>query len=977
MKKANVLILFIFILFFTQCNKKIEYKTKTVTDSNGYTYEYVTNDPLAARIYTLNNGLKVYLTINKDAPRVQTCIAVKTGSSYDPKETTGLAHYLEHMMFKGTDEIATQDWENEEKALKQISELYELHKNTNSPDEKKAIYKKIDSISQIAATYALPNEYDKIITSIGGTGTNAYTSNEQTVYINDIPANQIENWLRIEKERFSKLVLRLFHTELETVYEEFNMSQDDDYSKSNDVLMKTIFPQHPYGTQTTIGEGEHLKNPSMVNIHKFWETYYVPNNMAVCISGDLDFDSTIKLVDQYFGDFVKKDVPEIVFPESPKLTKNEIKEVVGPDKDFLEMAFRFDGVKSEDYYYVSLINAMMQNYTAGLINIDLIQTQKVLDAYAYCWFLKQYGIHEFYVDLREGQTFEEAQNLILQEIDKIKKGEFEEWMISAAAKDLKIKNIRTRETNNKVYEFVSAFIDSRTWEEYVSEEQKLANIKKEDLVKFANEKYNYFVAVYKKNGTDTVSIKIEKPEITNIELNRTNKSKFFEAIESNKTTPSQPVWIDFKKDIKEEVIKDGLTINYIQNTDNEIFKVYYVFDIGNLHSKELSMALNYLNYIGTDKYSASDIKKEFYKLGVEMFINTDENNSYVYLMGLEEALEDGVKLLEHLIDNAKADTASYNKYVEGILKLREDNKLNKYAIIFDGFYNFAQYGKFSPLTNVISEEDLRKLNPDTLTSIIKSLKDYKHRIFYYGQKDFETAKKIITQYHIIPDKLKEIPQEIEYSYADFNENKVYILDYDMVQTWLFMVTKDEIYNSNNSPFSQIFNEYFGSGLSSIVFQEIREARGLAYMAYSYFSMPSRTDEFHYNYSTLSTQPDKLTEAITAMLQLLNEMPQAEIQFNASKDAVIQSYQTKRIVRSNIFWTYLKNKNLNIDHDIRKDDYEVIKNMNISQLNEFFEKHITNKKYGFFIIGEKDKIDIKQLEKFGKVEILTLKDIFNY
>ncbi|HXH17750.1 MAG TPA: insulinase family protein, partial [Chitinophagales bacterium] len=303
LSKTLLFAVFSAILVFSSCKPKEQTK---------YPYESVHNDPLNARIYTLKNGLKVYLTVNSREPRIQTYIAVRAGSKFDPKETTGLAHYLEHMMFKGTQDFGTLDWEKEKIMLDTISALYELHKNTADPEQKKKIYHRIDSISYEASKLAVPNEYDKMMTSLGAKGTNAYTWVEQTVYVNDIPSNELEKWLYLESNRFRTLVLRLFHTELETVYEEFNRAQDNDYRKSWDAVQNGLYPSHPYGTQTTLGEGEHLKNPSMVNIHRYFDRYYVPNNIAICLSGELDPDKTIALIDKYFGGWQPKEVPPVI-----------------------------------------------------------------------------------------------------------------------------------------------------------------------------------------------------------------------------------------------------------------------------------------------------------------------------------------------------------------------------------------------------------------------------------------------------------------------------------------------------------------------------------------------------------------------------------------------------------------------------------------------------------------------------------------
>lgn len=977
MRKIENYLLILTLLVIASCAKTTSFKTENHTDSNGYSYETVTNDPFGARIYTLGNGLKVYLSVNQDEPRIQTFIAVKAGSSYDPVETTGLAHYLEHMMFKGSDEIATANWEKEEPLIKEISDLYELHKNTADLEEKKKIYAKIDSVSAIAASYSIPNEYDKLISTIGGQSTNAYTSNERTVYMNDIPSNQLENWLKIEKERFSKLVLRLFHTELETVYEEFNMSQDNDSRKVSYALMEGLFPNHPYGTQTTLGKAEHLKNPSMVNIQNYWSTYYVPNNMAICMSGDFDFDETIKLIDNYFGQFETKEIPEKVFPIADDITENIEKEVVGPDAEFMYLSYRFDGIKSEDYKYVTLIDKIMSNNTAGLIDLNLVQEQKVLYAGSYSHFMKMYGSHNFYAGLREGQTFQEVKDLLLEELEKIKTGDFEDWLLEAAIKDLKLNKIQYREKNSRAHEFVSAFANDISWEDYLAAEDNLEKITKQELIDFANEKYKNYVAVYKKTGKDTVAIKIDKPQITPIDLNRDDKSAFFVEIENTDVAALEPVWLDFETQIVEKDIIEGLKFNYIENETNDLFYLYYIFEMGKNHNKKLPLAIEYLDFIGTNEYTAAEIKKEFYKLGVQFWVYTSDERSYVYLSGLNESYEQAIKLFEHLLNNAKPDQDAYNKYIEKVLKEREDAKLDKYSILYGGIFSYAQYGENSSFKDIINADELKTIDPFELTEMLKELGKYQHRIFYYGPSDEITAENLVKTYHSVPEKLIELPTPKEYKELDFPENKVFVVDYDMVQTWIFMLTKDEIFDKNLAPYAILFGEYFGSGLSSIVFQEIRESRALAYTAYSYFTLPSKTDNFHYNYSYIATQSDKMYEASKAMLGLLNEMPKAEIQFNSAKEAVLQGYQTERITKTDIFWSYLRNLDRGIDHDLRKDVYQEVENMTIDDLESFFNQHIKGKNYNICVLGNKDIIDIQELENFGEVKILSLEDIFNY
>src|SRR5690606_16172618 len=261
--------------------------------------------------------------------------------------------------------------------LDRISDLYEQHKAEQDPEKKNAIYRTIDSISQEASKISIANEYDKMVSALGAQGTNAWTWHEETVYTNRIPSNELDKWLTLESERFSKLVLRLFHTELEAVYEEFNRSQDNDFRKENYALMDAMFPNHPYGQQPTIGVSEHLKNPSMVAIHDYFEKYYVPNNMAVILVGDLDFEESIQKVNNHFGGFEKK---ELVHPERPTespITSSETREVFGPEAERVTIGYRTDKIGTKEERFITLIDQILSNGTAGLIDLNLNQKQIV------------------------------------------------------------------------------------------------------------------------------------------------------------------------------------------------------------------------------------------------------------------------------------------------------------------------------------------------------------------------------------------------------------------------------------------------------------------------------------------------------------------------------------------------------------------------------------------------------------------------
>ena len=975
------LIAIVIIAFLTSCNYVAKkYNTHTALDKNGYKYEYVSNDPIKTRIYTLKNGLKVYLSVNKDAPRIQTYIAVKAGSTYDPKETTGLAHYLEHMMFKGSSKIGSLDWEKEKAEIAKISDLFEQRMKTTNPEMKKKLYAKIDSISTLAAKYAVPNEYDKLVSEMGAKGTNAYTSNERTVYVNDIPANELDRWLYVESERFHELVLRLFHTELETVYEEFNMYQDNDGRKAWETLMANLFLKHPYGSQTTIGKAEHLKNPSMVNIMNYWKTYYRPNNMAICLSGDIDPENTIKLIDKYWGAFEpNNNIPKLNLPKEDPITKPVEKTVFGPNAEFMVMAYRFNGKNSDDEKYVSLIDMLLANGTAGLIDLNLNQKQKVLNAGCSPEFMKDYGFHEFEGTPRQGQTLDQVRNLILAQIDKVKKGEFDEWLIKANINNMRLNAIKSFESNSgRAHSFVESFSLNQDWADKLKFIDELEKITKDQIVEFAKKNYNNnYVIVYKKTGKDPDIIKVEKPQITALNINRDNQSEFQKEFKKITVDNLKPEFIDFDKEIIREKLDGGIQLSYIQNKENELFNLYYIIDMGKDNNKMLPIAVNYLPYLGTDKYTPEQLKQEFYKLGISMGVSTGGDRSYVYISGLERNLKKGMNLLEHVLANSKPDQKIYNDYVDGIGKERSDAKLDKQTIMWSGLYNYGKYGSKSSFTDIYSIDELRKIKPEALTDMIKQIYSYKHQVFYYGQNDPKKIKGLIENSHKVPATLKDIPAPMKYTEQPTTKNQVYFVNYDMVQTNLVMLAQDEMFNKELLPPSRLFNEYFGGSMASIVFQEIREAKGLAYTAYATYSIPQKPDRHNYTFAFVGTQPDKLKTATEAMTEIMTNMPKAQKNFDLAKQAIMKKIESERITKSAIFWTYMSNLDRGLNYDYRKDVYQQVPEISMSDLNTFFNKHISGKKYTYLLLGNKEMVDKKVLEGLGEVKELSLQEIFNY
>lgn len=972
--------LFMVCIVVAACEKsEIAYESRTA-ESNGYSYEYVTNDPLNARIYTLENGLKVYLSDYKNEPRIQTAIAVRAGGKDDPADNTGLAHYLEHMMFKGTSDFGSLDWDNEKVLLDSIESMFQYYRTLTDTSQRKEYYRLIDQVSNAASQYAIPNEYDKMVGALGAQGTNAYTTEDRTVYINDIPSNQLENWLAIESNRFSTIVNRLFHTELEAVYEEKNRSLDNDYWKTYEALYRGMFRAHPYGTQTVIGTIDHLKNPSITAIKDYFSSYYVPNNIAICISGDIDYDKTIALIDEYFGDWKPNSslTKASHAPETPIASPVE-QEVTGPFEEWVYMGFRFDGFMSEDHRMVKLIDMLLSNSEAGLIDINLKQKQKVLNAYSFVDAMDDYTIHMFQGNPREGQSLDEVKDLLLGQIDMVKKGEFDDWLIEAVINDFRKNEITQRQNNySRSNQMVLAFTNQVPWVDMVTEIDEMKKITREEIIAFVNEHYmDNYVVVYKRTGKDPNAQQVEKPEITKVTLNREQKSSFHEQILANEVAPVQPVFIDYEKDLSRLRMNKDIEVLYKQNTENELFNLYYLSETGTNNDPKKQVAVQYLEYIGTDSLTAEEFRKELYKLGCSFSVFASPDQTYVMLNGLSENMTKAMRLFEQLLNSPRADEEALANMIEGMLKTREDNKKNKNIILYQGLLNFGMYGPRSPFTNVLSNKELTSLTPDDLLPIIRNITVTDHKVLYYGPKSQEQLIADLNDYHLLPESLQPAPEPVEFSMPDIVRPMVYWTDYDMVQAEIAMHTKGPVFDPAVAPRSRMYNEYFGGNMSSIVFQEIREAQGLAYAVWAGYMQPQKAGDNDRFFAYVGTQADKQAESMSALLKIVNEMPESETTFETARKSVLNQIESERITRASILFNYLNAKKRGLDHDIRKDIYDEVPSMTLADVIEFQKKYIQGNDYNTMVLGSRSKLNFNDLKKYGEIREVTLDELFGY
>ncbi len=977
MQKLKAIALVVLIastqLAFAQ-KQTFEWKTAT---SGGYTYKYVTNDPAKARFYTLKNGLTVILSATNKDPRIQCYVATKAGSKTDPADHTGLAHYLEHMLFKGTDKFGTLNWAKEKPELDKIKALYEVYTNTTDTATRRSIYHQIDSISGVASKYSIANEYDKMMSALGAQGTNAFTSNEQTVYTDDVPAAAIDKYLAIQAERFRNPQFRIFHTELEAVYEEKNIGLDNDNRKVNEKMFAELFKNHNYGKQTTIGTIEHLKNPSLVAIQKYFDTYYVPNNMGIIMAGDFNPDVIIKKIDVAFSYMKNKPVPTYNFEPETAIVSPIITDVVGADAENVSIGFRLPGNKSKDALLVDLIGQILTNGKAGLMDLNLVKKQKLLRASAFAYSLIDYGVLYMSGVATTGQSLEEVKTLMLGEIDNLKKGNFDESLITSIVNNQKKNKILASETyGGRAGDLMGAFTDELNWKDQVAYTDQLSKLTKADIVKFANTYFNNnYVLIYKRKGEDKNVVKVEKPAITPIETNANEQSAFVTTINKMPATAVKPVWIDYAKDLQKGAVGPA-PILYVQNKDNSIFRLKYRFDVGTWNDIKLGLAGQYLQFLSTDKLSAEQITKEFYKIACSFNVSAGSEYTFVSIEGLQENFDKAVTLFENILANCKPDEVALTALKARITKARADAKLNK-GVILNALTAYARYGASNPVNYVLSNDDIANLKATELTEKLHNLKNYSHQIWYYGPATLPSLTTTLTTLHSLPKSFTAAPTKKIFSPVAQTKNEVLFADYNMVQVETRWIRNGSTYNAANEPVIGMFNNYFGGGMGALVFQTIRESKALAYSTFAFYAMPEKKEDPFYTIAYVGSQADKFNESVAAMNELINSIPNVKSNIEFARSSIKNDIETERITQDGIIFNYIAAQQKGQTTDIRKQIYTAVDKIGYPEIEEFHSKNIANKPYTYCIVASDKKVNADDLKKLGEVKKLSLTELFGY
>jgi predicted Zn-dependent peptidase len=682
------------------------------------------------------------------------------------------------------------------------------------------------------------------------------------------------------------------------------------------------------------------------------------------------------IIVKYFGGMKSKPVPELKTGAETPMQKVE-KDVIGLESESVTIGFRLPAANSKDMSVLKFIDYMITNGNAGLLDLNLIQKQKILSGSSGINEMADYGIFELSGKPKEGQTLAEVRDLLLEQLEHVKQGNFDESLMQAVLNNFRLEIYYKQQNIFYIaYLMLGSFVYQTNWADEVNNIDMLAKLSKQDVIDLANKYFgNEYAVVYKREGKPEIE-KIEKPTITAISTNRDNESDFLVSIQQAKAAPISPVFVDYNTDMSKLQAKSNIEVLYKHNNTSPTFNLTYVFEMGNNNDKMLGMAFNYLNYLGTSTKTAEEIKSELYALACSFGVRAASDRVYVFISGLSDNFEKAVALLEDRLADPVADAEAYKNLVVDVLKNRQNAKLNQ-GTIFGRLNNYAQWGANSPARNIPSATELQKLNTNELISRIKSLKDFEHKILYYGPLSETDVVDAVNKFHAAAENLQPVPAPVQFVEQPTDKNTVLLAQYDAKQIYMSIVSKGVAFDKAMEPDRTMYNMYFGGGMSSIVFQEMREARGLAYSAYADYGMPSKPEYSYYLTAFIATQNDKMKDAADAFKSILKDMPESDKAFDIAKDNLLTNIRTQRTLRDLVLWSYLESKKFGYDEDRQKEVFEKAQTMTLADVKAFQEKYIKNLVYTYCILGDEKSLNQKDLNSFGKVKKLSLEELFGY
>jgi predicted Zn-dependent peptidase len=914
----------------------------------------------------------VYLSPNHQAPRIAAYIAVRTGSKNDPKDSTGLAHYLEHMLFKGTQSMGTLDYAKEKPFLDRIDALYDEHFHAKDPVERARIYKQIDEQNLQAVKFEIPNEIAKIYRQLGFHGLNAFTSDEETVFVVDLPSNRVDAWAKLESARFARPVFRLFQSELEAVYEEKNRGMDNAERILGEALNKKLYKVHPYGQQTTIGELEHLKNPSLTQMYAYFRTWYHPNNMAIVLSGDFERAPMLKLLEKNFGSWKPAPLPKPKVWPLPPPNGTERLEVKYEAEEKVVIAWPTVPALHPDADAITVLDMLMDNSAAGLINLELGQAQKVKAAGSGPSFYNDAGDWEMWAVPKRGQSLEEAEGLLLETLGHLKAGQFTDDDLKAVITSFEVGEKSRLESNEARTGFMAeSFIRLQPWPEAVGRLDRLRRVTKQDVLRAAA-KYlgDNRVIAYRRNGKAVIP-SIAKPNFTKVDIDEARRSEFARAVLAMPAQPIEPRWLVEGRDYLTAALPPG-TLYAARNPFNDLFSLSFIFDRGSRQERDLCAALSLLDLSGAGSLSADEFKKKLFSLGTSLSYSCGEQESSVGLSGLNENLWESIQLMQNRFAHPSVDTDTLKKMVDVEIGAHQDTKRDPGAV-HGALGEWARRGKDSAVLRDLTDAEFQNLSLEALKTLINGAPDYAHRTGYIGNRPIGELAKLLDEGR----SWRKAPAREPVLLLRAQAPRVLFTHRDMVQAHVGLFLADDAYEPARAVDYNFYGNYLGGGMSSVIFQEIRESRSLAYSAWGgYAPAPFKGDDNEL-YAGLECQADKTPDAAGLLRQLSLALPWSEARFAETSKSIEQAYRTNPIQFRAVPGALMAWEDQGLPPgDPRPERFARSLRYTLADLQSFATR-FKGRSATLYVLGDRARVGLDELKKLGDVEERTIDQLFPY
>ena len=942
---------------------------------------------LKVKEYRLENGLTVWLNEDHSQPKVFGAVVVKAGAKDCPD--TGIAHYFEHMMFKGTDRIGTLDYESEKVLLDSIAMKYdELAMKydelamTEDTAARARLQKEINELSIRSSEYVIPNEFNRLINRFGGSGLNAATSYDATIYFNTFSPQYMVQWAEINSERLINPVFRLFQSELETVYEEKNMYGDFIGGQVMDTLMARYFGPHPYA-YPIIGSTKNLKNPRLTEMHKFFEDYYVASNMALILSGDFDAQQVMPILEKAFSRIRSGNAPKQEKVMLPPFNGRETMKVKFPIPFIKAMGLGFRGVSANHEDQVALnIAVNLLNNANGTGYLDKLMVEhKLMGALAINESMNEAGILAVAIMPKLLiQSYSSAEKMVWDEINRVKNGDFSDEMFNSLKLEQKrqyassLENIDSRATI-----MMNLFSQGKSWNDYLNEVARIESITKEDVVRVAQKYFsNNYLCVTKSTGKYPKD-NLPKPAFSPVvPRNADASSSYAKQLEKIPEQQVAPRIIDFEKDVKTSKLTPLVTLYTTPNPLNDIFTLNISYGIGALEQPELMQLTNYLQLLGTESLSFEQFRSRLQSIGSTLAFDVTPDAFVMKVTGFDNHIDETMKLVGDFIRHAKADDKKLRQIVDDA-KVSEKAFFKSGDNVASALLEQVKYGDQSRYLRKLSLSQIKKLKGKDMLAIYDKVRSVQCDLHYCGTLPVEKVIGTIRQH--LPLERTTVASNSPYyrELKQYDRPTVFFIDMpDMAQSIVYGYVKgDPVDDKASRHASRLFSVYFGGDMSSLMFQEIREFRSFAYRTSGRYQLPNHAHKGTAGSFTamLSTQSDKTLDALGVLDSLIREMPLKPERMEAVKQTLVNRINNDYPPFRNLSEKVASARMEGFDRDPAEEFLRDIATMDMQDISRFYREQISGRPVVYVIAGNRKHIDMKKLAEYGTIIKVKKKDIY--